>query len=139
MTLQRLVEKMACADCYSPGGPGKDKSRLRSRVRASKIRAGPLSARGSCCWPGRATRTPRSRLRVGVSWPTVLHWRNRYAEGGLAALEDRKRSGRPRHVDDAGVVVATLTPPPEQLGVTHWSSRLLATELGIRFATVARI
>jgi hypothetical protein len=32
-----------------------------------------------------------------------------------------------------------LTPPPERLGVTHWSSRLLAAELGLGFATVARI
>jgi len=69
----------------------------------------------------------------------VIHWRERYAEGGLAALQDRRRSGRPRRVDDADVVVATLAPPPERLGVTHWSSRLLAGELGIGFATVARI
>jgi transposase len=36
------------------------------------------------------------------------------------------------------VVAATLTPPPKKLGVTHWSSRLLATRLGIGNATVAR-
>src|SRR5262245_3760656 len=70
---------------------------------------------------------------------TVIHWRDRYAEGGLAALEDRQRSGRPPRVDAAQVVVATLTPPPQRLGVTHWSSRLLADELCIGFATVARI
>ena len=69
----------------------------------------------------------------------MIHWRDRYAEGGLAALEDRKRSGRPRRVDEAEVVTATLNPPPERLGVTHWSSRLLAGELGLGFATVARI
>ena len=78
-------------------------------------------------------------VRVGVSRPTVIHWRDRYLEGGLAALQDRQRSGRPRRVDQAQVVVATLTPPPERLGVTHWSSRLLAGELGLGFATVARI
>jgi hypothetical protein len=40
------------------------------------------------------------------------------------------------------VVVATLADegrPPEHLGVTHWSARLLAAELKIGFATVARI
>jgi hypothetical protein len=57
----------------------------------------------------------------------------------VAALEDRKRSGRPRRVDEAEVVVATLTPPPQRLGVTHWSTRLLAAALGVGFATVARI
>ena len=30
-------------------------------------------------------------------------------------------------------------PPPETLGVTHWSVRLLADHLGISFETVARI
>jgi len=77
--------------------------------------------------------------RVGVSRPTVLHWRDRYAEGGLAALEDRARSGRPPTVDPLEVVVRTLEAPPERLGVTHWSSRLLAAELGVSNATVARI
>ena len=32
-----------------------------------------------------------------------------------------------------------MNPPPERLGVTHWSSRLLGAELGIGFATVSRI
>jgi transposase len=42
-------------------------------------------------------------------------------------------------IDDAEVVVETLQPPPEHLGVTHWSARLLAQQLGISFASVARI
>jgi hypothetical protein len=29
--------------------------------------------------------------------------------------------------------------PPQRLGITHWSSRFLAAELGISFATVARV
>jgi transposase len=33
----------------------------------------------------------------------------------------------------------TLTPPPEHLGVTYWSSRLLASELGVSHSTVARV
>ncbi len=39
----------------------------------------------------------------------------------------------------ACVAAATLEPPPAALGVTHWSSRLLADHLGVSFATVARI
>jgi transposase len=52
--------------------------------------------------------------------------------------EDRPRSGRPRQVSTAEIVVRTLEGPPAELGVTHWSSRLLAKELGIGNATVAR-
>src|SRR5665647_3553296 len=37
------------------------------------------------------------------------------------------------------LVAVRLEPPPEKLGVTHWSARLLADHLDISFATVARI
>ena len=36
------------------------------------------------------------------------------------------------------VIAATLEAPPAALGVTHWSSRLLAAQLGVGDATVAR-
>jgi transposase len=77
--------------------------------------------------------------RVGVSRPTVNLWRSRYAERGLAGLETEKRPGRPRSVDRARVIAATLTPPPKSLGVTHWSSRLLGSRLGVEHSTVAAI
>jgi transposase len=79
---------------------------------------------------------------TGVSRPTVLAWRNRYERGGIAALEDEPRSGRPPQIDEVDVVVATLADegrPPARLGITHWSARFLAAELGISFASVARI
>src|SRR5919107_1948515 len=130
---------MPCADCCSPGSPGQGQSRLRSWVRASGIRAGLALRARIVLLAGDGHSNTEIASRVGVSRPTVIHWRNRYAEGGLAALEDRKRAGRPRRVDEAEVVVATLTPPPERLGVTRCSSRLLPAELGLGFATVARI
>jgi len=77
--------------------------------------------------------------RVGVSRPTVLSWRARYEQSGIAGLGDLDRSGRPPVIDDLAVVVATLAAPPEALGVTHWSARLLGKHLGISFASVARI
>jgi transposase len=76
--------------------------------------------------------------RLGVSRPTVIAWRERYRTGGIAALTDQPRSGRPKAVDEAEIIAHTLEPPPPRLGVTHWSTRLLATELGIGDATVAR-
>lgn len=76
---------------------------------------------------------------VGVSRPTVNLWRDRYAERGLAGLVDEPRPGRPRQVDRAKVIAATLVPPPKSLGVTHWSSRLLAARLGLDHSTVAGV
>ncbi|MFZ4487181.1 MAG: helix-turn-helix domain-containing protein [Candidatus Nanopelagicales bacterium] len=75
--------------------------------------------------------------RVGVSRPTVIQWRDRYAAEGLAGLEDVARSGRPAYVDEDAIVAATLSPPPDSVGVTHWSTRLLAVHLGVGDATVS--
>ena len=79
---------------------------------------------------------------VGVSRPTVIGWRDRYQAGGIGALEDQPRSGRPAEIDEIKVVMATLADggqPPGRLGITHWSARYMAPELGISFASVARI
>jgi transposase len=78
---------------------------------------------------------------TGVSRPTVIGWRDRYEAGGIAALGDAPRSGRPAEIDEIEIVAATLVNngrPPRRLGITHWSARFLAAELGISFATVAR-
>src|SRR3982751_6139300 len=85
--------------------------------------------------------------RVGCAEPTVVTWRGRYAESGLAGLADLPRPGSPSPLPEAlrdRVLELTLTEPPTRLGATHWSSRLLATALmtegtPISHATVARI
>src|SRR3954451_23971591 len=74
---------------------------------------------------------------VGVSRPTVDLWRTRYREHGRAGLVDADRPGRPREVDPRRIVEATLTPPPKSMGVTHWSSRLLAARLHVSHVTIA--
>ena len=52
-------------------------------------------------------------------------------------MDDRPKSRRPRRIDPAAIVLATLEPPPENLAVTHWSSRLLAQHLGVSDFTVS--
>ncbi len=69
--------------------------------------------------------------RVGVSRPTVNLWRGRYAISGVRGLRDAPRSVRPHTIDRRKVIAATLTKPPKQLGITHWSFRELARYLGI--------
>jgi transposase len=86
---------------------------------------------------------------VGCAEPTVVTWRRRYAEEGLAGLVDLPRPGKPSPLPD-GLrdrvleLTLTLTEPPTRFGATHWSSRLLAAALAgegtpISHATVARI
>jgi transposase len=76
---------------------------------------------------------PQIAERVGCTEPTVVKWRRQYAEAGLCGLEDAPRPGGPKRVltEDsiAGILSATVTPPPEALreqGITHWSARRLS-------------
>src|SRR4051794_37073268 len=69
---------------------------------------------------------------VGCAEGTVVTWRGRYAERGLAGLADLPRSGKPSPLPEAlrdRVLTLTLTEPPTALAATHWSSRLLADAL----------
>jgi transposase len=80
--------------------------------------------------------------RVGCSRQAVVRWRGRYARHGLDGLEDQPRSGRPRTIEDARlaeIVAVTLAGPPADLGITHWSTRTLATHLKVSRMTVARV
>ncbi len=111
---------------------------LRSWTRSPSVSAGEaLRARIVLAAAG-GEGTSEIARRLGVSRPTVITWRERYRSGGIDALCDAPRSGRPKIVDEAEIVARTLEPPPERLGVTHWSTRLLASELQIGDATVAR-
>ncbi len=56
----------------------------------------------------------------------------------MGGLLDEARSGRPRTVDREAIIAATLRTPPKSLGVTHWSSRLLASRLKTSNGTVAK-
>jgi transposase len=115
-----------------------DRQRLESWLRSSTIAAG-LAQRARIVLLA-ADGLPNVEIaeRVGVSRPTVTSWRARYARSGIAGLADQARSGRPRTIDHRRIVAATLKAPPKKLGITHWSSRLLATHLKIGDATVAR-
>ncbi len=115
-----------------------DRLTLVSWARSSSVRAG-LSMRAKIVLAAAAGEgTSSISRRLGVSRPTVIQWRDRYAASGLAGLDDAERSGRPKTVDDAAILAATLEPPPQRLGVTHWSTRLLAHQLKIGDATIAR-
>jgi transposase len=70
--------------------------------------------------------------RERVSRPTITKWRNRFAERRLEGLLDEPRPGRPRTVTDEqveSIVTTTLESTPKN--ATHWSTRSLATELGV--------
>jgi len=114
-----------------------DREELLRLMRSSSVGAG-LAARARIVLLA-ADGTPNVEIAelVGMSRPTVNVWRARYVERGLTGLADEQRSGRKRSIDPRGIVTETLRPPPAGLGVTHWSSRLLAERLGTSHVTVA--
>jgi len=76
---------------------------------------------------------------LGVSIPTVLLWRRRFKERGLAGLEDAPHPGRPRTYGREvreRILAETLTPPE---GATHWSRERLAKRVGVSASTVGRV
>lgn len=79
--------------------------------------------------------------RLGTTRPTVLLWRKRFADGGLAALRKGapgrgRRPSIPTATVQAIVRATTQTTPK---GATHWSTRTMAQAFGVSNATVARI
>ena len=115
-----------------------DRERLRSLTRSSSVRAGVAQRARIVLLAAEGVSNTAIADKVGVTRQTVLGWRGRYERSGILGLDDAERSGRPRHVDHREIVATTLQPPPKKLGVTHWSSRLLAAQLGLGNATVAR-
>jgi transposase len=115
-----------------------DREELSRLTRSSSVRAGLAQrARIVLLAADGLSNTAIAEL-VGMSRPTVIGWRDRYLARGVGGLEDKQRPGRPRRIDHAVIVTATLTPPPKKVRVTHWSTRLLARHLGISDATVAK-
>jgi transposase len=119
--------------------PAKDRAELTSWTRSPALRAGLAQRARIVLLAADGVGTNEIVTRVGVSKPTVIAWKKRYAAEGVAGLADRTKPGRPPRIDEVAVVLATLAAPPARLGVTHWSSRLLADRLGISNVWVARI
>jgi len=115
-----------------------DRATLASWTRSRALPAGRAERARIVLAVAAGSGTSAVARQLGISRPTVIKWRDRFVAHGVAGLADEERSGRPKIVDDAAIIAATLEPPPAKLGVTHWSSRLMGKHLGIGDATVAR-
>ena len=75
---------------------------------------------------------------LGVGRIQAGRWRERYAAGGLKAIEqDLPRAGRKPKIDAAEIVRLTTQTQPE--GATQWSTRTLAAVAGVSDTTIQRI
>src|SRR5699024_11936808 len=55
---------------------------------------------------------------TGASVVTVLKWRARFEQSGIAGLTDDQRSGRPKRLGYFDIVTTTLMAPPKKNRVT---------------------
>jgi transposase len=78
--------------------------------------------------------------RLGINRAMAAKWRSRFAEHRLDGLADEPRPGRPRTITDEqvdAVITKTLESTPKD--ATHWSTRSMATEVGLTQTAVSRI
>jgi transposase len=78
--------------------------------------------------------------RLGINRAMAAKWRSRFAEHRLDGLADEPRPGRLRTITDEqvdAVITKTLESTPKD--ATHWSTRSMATEVGLTQTAVSRI
>ncbi len=79
------------------------------------------------------------QAQVGCSAPFISKWKQRFLEQRLAGLYSR-HTGRPARVLtpklEARILARTQKPPTD--GSTHWSTRRLATAMGVHHMLIAR-
>ena len=119
--------------------PPRDREVLEGWLRSPSIRAGLAQRARIVLLAADGARTGQIASQVGTSKQTVISWKHRYRDEGLGGPGDRPKPGRPPVIDEAQIVIRTLEAPPERLGVTHWSSRLLGAELGLSHVTIVKV
>ena len=78
--------------------------------------------------------------KLHITGATVGKWRERFRESGMDGLLDEPRVGAPRRITDQQieqVVTKTLESMPSNS--THWSTRLMAAEMGLSQDAIVRI
>jgi transposase len=120
---------------------GEERSQLESWLRGSGCVGRSLALRArivlACCG-GHCNSDVARRLRVTEQ--TVGKWRRRFVAARLGGLLDQPRPGAPRSISDAlveAVLAKTLHEQPP--GAARWSSRRLASVLGLSQRAVLRI
>lgn len=91
-----------------------------------------------CCADGAANKDVS--VEVGVSQATVSKWRERFRVSRLEGLADEPRPGAPRTItDDEVETVITATLESKPADATHWSTRSMASKVGLSQSAVSRI
>ncbi|WP_143235347.1 helix-turn-helix domain-containing protein, partial [Paractinoplanes atraurantiacus] len=83
--------------------PG-DGARLRELTRSSTAPAGHVQRARMVLLAAEGLPNAEIGRQVGMTRQTVIAWRARYETGGIDALADLPRSGRPPVIDESAVI-----------------------------------
>ena len=120
---------------------GKSRSALESVIRKPSAPAGHVRRCQVVLMSADGVSASEISDKLSVTRESVSRIRKRFADGGVDALSDAKRSGRTDHAVSDEVVEEliglALAPPPA--GRSRWTTRLLASELGLSSSIVSRL
>lgn len=133
MSMSRVARPVTCSD--------EDRRKLE-RLSTSRIEEARVVERARIvlgCLAGE--RNDQIAARMHLQAATVALWRNRFIAGGIAALSDLPRSGKPPTYDKVELRTRILrqldVPPPE--GLSSWDGGTLAVALNVLDDAVWRI
>ena len=117
-----------------------ERALLRGMLRATTLAAGLARRARVILALAEGESYAQIAARYSVTDTFISRWKRRVVEGGLPALGDLPRSGRPDRLDprlEAKILAKTQQPPPAPF--THWTTRRMATLVGVSHVTVHRV
>lgn len=117
-----------------------DRQLLTGMLRATTLSAG-LARRARVILALAEGRTYADiRGALGVTDAYIARWKQRVVTGGVPALGDLPRSGRPDRLTprlEAKILARSQEPPPAPF--THWTTRRMGKLMGVSHVTVHRV
>jgi transposase len=111
----------------------------RARARSASLRS--VERARIVLMAGAGMQDKQIAATLGITPEKAARWRNRFLDGGLAALDkDAPRPGRTRTITPAKIrEVVRRTTQHAPAGATHWSTRSMARATGVSEKSVRRI
>ncbi|WP_235884219.1 IS630 family transposase [Saccharopolyspora elongata] len=106
-----------------------EEAELRALTNSRDVPAQVATRARIVLWCAEGKRKKEVAVLAGVSRPTVDLWLQRYAADGIAGLLDQSHAAPREQVPvrlRGRILALTLASPPDETGLSHWSSREMA-------------
>ena len=129
--MSRMAPQIALTETQSEELQRNCRATSSSRADVLRARIVLLAAKG---WPN-----DEIAQELNTNKMTVCKWRRRFAQNGIAGLQDGTRSGRPGSltVEQLNRILSEVTRPPKSRG--RWSCRSMARHAGVSKSRVQQL